>query len=146
MSETNNKSDESAGNNSKPASSDKVSLGEIDKEVADILAQNVLDQISEPESSLAKSNNSDTNSHVKFESPENLDKNCQVDEKTKIQIINEAINEIVPEPFKLAEKKLDTSTKFPTNTTSTHQNFSNIELIEPSNQSDLKSIRLNLKL
>ena len=146
MSETNNKSDESAGNNSKPASSDKVSLGEIDKEVADILAQNVLDQISEPESSLAKSNNSDTNSHVKFESPENLDKNCQVDEKKKIQIINEAINEIVPEPFKLAEKKLDTSTKFPTNTTSTTQNFSNIELIEPSYQSDLKSIRLNLKL
>jgi hypothetical protein len=141
--ETNNNKSDST--DSKPTSPDKISLGEIDKEVADILAQNILDQISEPESSLAKSNNTDSNSGVKFESSENLDKNCQVDEKTKIQIINEAINETIQEPLKLPNKKQDITTMFPTNTTTT-QNFSNIELIEPSNQSNLKSIQLNFKM
>jgi hypothetical protein len=123
MSETNK--NDSTDNKSKTP--DKVSLAEIDNEVADILAQNALGQQSEQEQDsnsvksvevIAKTSNE------KFGSTKNVDKNDQLNEKTKI------INESIPEPFKLADKPIKYGTNVPATV-----NLSNIEIIGPANPS-----------
>jgi hypothetical protein len=136
MSET-NKNDSA---DSKETTPEKISLSEIDNEVVDILTQNALDQVSQPDSLSVKSTSMDKNLNAKSESPENLDRKDQTNENQKINIVNEALIESIPEPFKLADKKPQAPMKNGTNAV-TVENLTNIELVGPSNPSNLRQIK-----